>query len=333
MLKLVTSLLFFAACCFGDATYTVGAGQAYSTHALALAAVPTNLSGEGLQLIAPIAGTYTESVHITGFTNASATNKIRIKPQAGNDHGGIFSSATAVIITHTVNPSLRMSTAFAEAIGLQLQGTQSGGTGMQIAFDAADVTVQNCLISRNSILSAGEYAISYFSYSPGAKIISTIIHNTNNSNGAYGVYGDGATWLVLNCTIINFKFGVRGAVTKNTVAYHNDAASKQDFYTPQVAGSTNNASRDATAATGSGNLINQSLIGVAPVSSPNDFHIGSTSTLIGSGFDNSAVFTTDIDNQTWSTWGKGADFFFVAPTATGNSGRSRGQGRGRLRGR
>lgn len=65
-------------------TYNVGAAQTYATITAAIAAIPTDLSGGGVQIIDVLDGTdLTEDVSVNGFINSSATDYIHITSSTG----------------------------------------------------------------------------------------------------------------------------------------------------------------------------------------------------------------------------------------------------------
>ena len=124
---------------------------------------------------------------------------------------------------------------------------------------------------------------------------------------------------VLNCIAINrgdaiaaSSIGFNGKATAiNCVSYAPPAVSSYVAYKSGFldTGSTNNTSSDSSANVGSGNITNVTEDQLSFVDYSNeDFHIEDDSVLINAGTDQSSIFTTDVDLQTFSYWNMGIDF-------------------------
>ena len=63
--------------------------DSYSTISLALAAIPTDLSGTGVHEVIIEKSTYNESFQFGTHTNESSTDYIKVRAKSGDEHKGI----------------------------------------------------------------------------------------------------------------------------------------------------------------------------------------------------------------------------------------------------
>ena len=68
----------------------------YATIGAAVAALPSNMSGQGVHEIVVEAGTYSELVEILGRAGESASNYIVLRAAAGDESSGIFGGGVIV---------------------------------------------------------------------------------------------------------------------------------------------------------------------------------------------------------------------------------------------
>lgn len=281
-------------------TYSVPA--TYSTISAAIAAIPSDLAGGGIQDVIVDAGTYNESLNISGFTNSSSSDFIRIQSNTGHEHKGI--SGAGVVITGDVS----MNTAFTRLLNLEIKRT-SGSVGDN---NGANCKFENMMLSTPSSGFTSFGIFRNFSGSAGSEWINTSFWNSNavHDNGpSNGQRNEGAN-TYRNCICYGFIVAWRfNGTVINCVGDQGDRSSSNQI---QV-GQTTCASSDSSATF----LPDQSVSELGFIDPKNgDFHIFTNSNLDKAGTDQDSFFTKDIDLETITLgeWPIGYDAFpFVAP--------------------
>jgi hypothetical protein len=270
--------------------------QDYATITNAIAAIPTDLSGTGVNEVVISAGTYGESININNFTNSSSADYIYIHARSGSEHNGIPGAGVEINGTFWIGSGLnwvrikdveiKMTTGFPNNVVI-LRGrktrlinaiVEQTGTGLGIEWKDAGGHCYNC----------------------------SVRGVPSDFSGAMSFY----TWLVtqlpsaINCIAIGGQRAIFRHYPRNCIAM--DAA-EYDF---EDRTGSNNASTDATAP-GANSLHNITDIQVLFRDKDNgDFHTYANSILQSAGTDRSQNITTDIDGDTYTSgaWPIGYDY-------------------------
>jgi len=127
--------------------YNVGVSETYTTIGAALTGILGDLTGGdlstgggGIREVVIEKATYVESVTVTGFNNASATDFVLLRAKAGDEHNGIFGAGVVV------DGAIRLFTTFTKVINLENKH-DGVGTSFGFAFEAnrSDQVVENHL--------------------------------------------------------------------------------------------------------------------------------------------------------------------------------------------
>ncbi|MBD3345715.1 MAG: hypothetical protein GF401_11700 [Chitinivibrionales bacterium] len=306
------------------ATYDVGDGKAFATIAEAITQCKNdhggNLSGQGEQhiLLYPNDGsdapwTYDENIDLSGFSNTSASDYIRISVADGYRHNGVAGSGVVLhgyIFFNELNP------AYTKIEWLEITGPDATGSDNDAAkIDvSANWTIDHCIIHDDG--SSDVQGVFIGSGSDSVTVKNSIIYNMSGC----GIQTAGAEGLeFLNNTIYNcISYGVRItnnsiALVRNVIAVDNGGGEDPDFYANSSTWESqcsHNLSSDESApgddATAVYDAIASDLFLSTELGSE-DLHIqvgspaqNAGTTLSGGG--------TDIDGQSRSgTWDIGAD--------------------------
>lgn len=293
-------------------TYDSAGGADYSDMAVWEAATDIDLvtatQGESLQVLT---GIHDDQINATGATvNSSYFRRIF----GGADHDGTRAIGTKIASTAASDVFNIAAENYFAIQDLGVTGTMSNA-GNFYAFDIQGnfQDIVGCVIYALSNTGAGAYR-TIINRAASNRVLNTIIENCESNAGVgdiYNIQGSGTPLLVSNVTI--FGTGSEGvhADTANLTQCINvlvDGLTTCFSGTYTSSGSKNNASSDSTApGTNSVTTANPTYVD----ETGKDYHIADTDTTVkGVGFDQSAVYTDDIDNDgDISTWNIGADSF------------------------
>jgi hypothetical protein len=288
-------------------TYLVGPTRTYTTIQQALAAVPSTLTGTGVHEIIVDASGYTTDFFAAISINkagASASDYIYIHAAAGAEHKGIPSTGVVVSASGTAS-IFNVRTNFTRIKDICcLPGSSSG-----IFTLAGNCRFENIITSSGGVAfesNGNNFYINCIAYQP---------FGVNSASKGFDLFnGDKA----YNCCAYGFGTGFNRnngntAEVINCWAVQPSSGSIAGFSVSGVGGSwlssSNNASSDGSVVTmGVGTLVNLTTaqFGLASPGAFN-FHITLQSSLRLAGFNLSAVFTTDIDLETITSWSIGPD--------------------------
>lgn len=265
----------------------------YATIGAALAAIPSNLSGQGEQEIVIEAGYYSEVVDITGFSNESSNDHIIVRAADGDESPGVLGGGVIVGSSVFNGDAFKVRSHWAEIKNIEVDYNATVQRGFR-QTSAHNVTFLGCRANGGTGITADGFLIS-----GNAKAINCISKSGTSSN-AYGfnAFNSNITFTCYNCIAYDCKRrGFREdqyatMVCYNCVAINTTSGSDFDA---AVTGN-NNCSTDGSAP-GVDSIINQTLASMNFVSYGVDFHIDTDSILWNVGIDQSAVFTEDVDGN------------------------------------
>ena len=259
----------------------------YAIITLAEAAIPADLNGTGIHEIIVEASTYSESVTISGHSNASATDYIVVKAKSGDEHKGVFDSK--IIVTGGID----VDTSYTRISDLQF--------GSQVRIDGTDIISKNILAKSDSNF--------LFRANNGANIkFECCIAWAPAASNAYGFYnqwpGTGQNVQCYNCLSHGFSYGFRYVGVTNCVVLESRSL---DAFSANTNGDYN-ASWDTTAP--GANSIHNLTAGQAAFKNKDngDFHIKFNSSLKAAGTPQTSLFTQDIDLEGIEQWPIGPDY-------------------------
>lgn len=322
-----------------SATYTVGDGKTYSTIAAALAAVPTNLSGQGVQRIevyAKAAG-YAETIDGIGpFTNPSASDYIEfvaMVPHTGKkDTGIVLDVGSGSVANHIILVAytrfhgfcVKCTSTYAGQTNRIFYLTQSNIKIYDNIIYGIDVSGQSCTAINTSGINE-IYNNVVFDIGLSSSVGNGIVIASNGSAGN--------PHEINNNTVYNAKtycFNGSSKVymnVKNNYAGHDGSGTDYNGF----GGGTGvvldyNIDSDNTD-TGTNSLHNKSGANQFVDKANGDFHLKATADCNRSGLDLSSKFTTDYEGQTRVNWNTGADEYgtpeqALSGTVPGSSGLS-----------
>lgn len=290
-------------------TYTVGSGKTYATLALAVAAIPSNISGTGVHEIIIDAGTYGIASTSINKSGESASDYIYLHAAAGAEHHGSFSSGV-IFASSTFGGGIYIMTDFTRV--KDIISTQSQyGYGVGVVAD--DCILTNVLTRSSAFTDGGSGSPSSGINIVGARntCICCVSIPASGSAGRVGFrVQTGANNVFYNCG--SYGHSVMGFVLSGTTPTVRNcwAASSPLGYTTVAGTFSNNASTDSSAP-GASSLTNKTLseFSFVDVSGLN-FHLSAGSVLRATGVDLSATFTMDVDGTTITAWPIGFDFTY-----------------------
>lgn len=303
-------------------TYTVGTTKTYATITAALAAIPSDISGTGVNRIVVDAGTYGEQVSILK-TGASAADYIHLLAATGSEHFGNPAVGVRVHAGAFSNIIFNIATNFTRFTNIVTINDIANNFGRNFYIDANNCILINCLAKCAMAGSGGGSPSSGFQFEGSnneCRCCISMPTGSNPSRFAVGFYNTGSTDtgnIMYNCGVYGLSNGFSFAsntfpIIKNCWAL--------DLSSQCISGSATggvfayNATSDGTGLLfGSTNSIaNVTRAQFAFVDSANlNLHILSTSVLRGVGVNLSSIFTQDIDNVTIESWSIGPDAQFV----------------------
>lgn len=241
----------------------------------------------GLNDLATISGSTTDATRYMKITAASA-----------NRHNGIPQAGFYIANNDHFSTGLNLSDSFVQVDGIEVR---LGGASTLCFSGAAGAsqTVKNCIAfgggSGANGFSNFDLSICCLAYSCGLGWTGT----------------DFVSYQANNCLAASSSSGFRvppggSPILKNCVAYSNTTNYNGTFSGSSTHNGTSSASDDAPG----GNSQTSIASGDFNNAASNDFHVasGGSTKLQGTGTDLSGTFTTDIDGETWTTWGIGIDF-------------------------
>lgn len=293
-------------------TYDSAGGADYSDMAVWEAATDIDLvtatQGESLRVLN---GVHDDQISAGGATT-SADYFRRIF--ADVPHEGTRASGGSTIASTAASGVLGTSENYFAFQDLPITGTMNNaGNFYAVDMNASFVDAVGCLIYGLSNTGAGAYR-TIICRAASNRIINTIIENCESNAGVgdiYNIQGSGTPLLVSNVTIFGTgSVGVFANVANLTQCVNVlvDGLTTCFSGTYTSSGSKNNASSDSTAP-GANSVTTANPTYVDETGK--DYHIDpADSTVNGVGFDQSSVYTDDIDNNgDINTWNIGADSF------------------------
>ena len=248
------------------------------------------------------------AVVISGWTTDSTRYiKVWTDPAEGYRHSGKWETGNKyrLDISAAYSIGLTLYANHLQFIGLLLRCSGSGSYGVNNQATPTRLFIDSCVFTstdyaantgssnleiRNSVFYGGAQAALKISYSTGG------IYNCTITKGGYGIEESGSVSVEVKNTYSggNSTSDYNGTMTFTTCA--SSDATEREGVTPSIAHTTDNFT----------NVTNGS----------EDYHLvsGASSTLKTGGTDLSGSFTTDIDGDTRSDWGIGADEYVVAAT-------------------
>ncbi len=286
-------------------TYAVP--SSYATITLAIAAIPADLSGTGIHEIVIDKGLYIEDCIISGFTNASSSDRIIVRAKTGDEHKGVYGAGVVIqgvgAIT-TVSSLISYSTFLNLEVNEGL--THSFETGMG-AFTSgiSNNTIKNCLVQNR------DTAFSFQAASSSGNILINCAANKTCETG-FTSFSSGSIDTVYNCIFDTSIKGTRSASGSGTLHTVNTVCISPICFDSGPHTGSNNVSTDSTAV-GANSLINQTVndLKFSNYAGSDYLLSAADSILSGVGLDLSGTFTEDVQGQTIPTddWPAGFDFF------------------------
>lgn len=297
-------------------TYTVGSGKTYSTIALALAAIPSNISGTGVHEVVIDPGTYSAQISISK-TGASASDYIHLRPAAGGEHLGIATAGVIVSAGSFDSVNFTISTAYTRLTNLVALQTTANNLGKCFRIAASNCLLTNC-IAKCAMAGSTPYGFRFegnnntlvncIAFPTGVNSVSTVgFWNQSDSFTGNKMYNCGAYGLSTGFSMSQFA----SATLINCWATNNTTA--QFTFATGTPAAFHHCASSNSSATGTGSLtgVTADQFGFVGPSTGN-FHIGAGSVLRAAGSDLSSIFTTDIDGTTITSWMIGPDFTYAA---------------------
>jgi hypothetical protein len=243
-----------------------------------------------------------------------ATRYVRVYAPASERHQGVWNEAKYVLqVSVEFGQPLVIGTEFARVEGLQVRNTHANAAGAVRIHNltaSGDVRFEKMILRASAtygfsqgILTAGD---------PDVLIRNCIIYDAGH--GVRETSNAGVSVLIENCTIVSNGTASSRGIYRNgdgTLAARNcycGNAAVADYDGTMTL--TTCASSDATGTSGLRNIAVSHSAGalfVNVTSGSENFHLQSSSPLIGAGTNLAASFTDDIDGQTRSRWDIGAD--------------------------
>lgn len=298
-------------------TVTVkSAGGDYSTLSSAEAGEQADLVALDRQLdIECYSMNDTTNVLISGWTT-DATRYIRIFTPSGERHDGKWNTGKYNLVTGGANVYTFDNTEdYVRIAGLQIENTNNRSSirisGTALAA-SSDMRIEDCVIRGGGL--TGNNGI-------GTVLLSTGLVSVRNSviygSRSVGLVCSGSTAPVDNCTIAACTtYGISRSGGTLTLQNVYSGGNGTDDYTGAIASLTTCAHSSASVFTGSTASIAHDTTNFTNVTGGSeDYHLvsGASATLKTGGTDLSGTFTTDIDGETRSDWGIGADEIVAAP--------------------
>lgn len=304
-------------------TYTVGSGKTYSTIQAALDAIPSNLSGTGINLIEIDAGVYAESLSYTK-TNASASNYIHLIAALGSEHKMVFDVGVVIRISginlSTVSAFSRFSNLQFESTGNSCVNFTSSSCIFENVLFATNTADKNCFtfgasgVATNTLYKC---LALYRGASNHTTVAAGFFTNMNNGSSTSNFYNCGSYGYTLSYT----ANGSGTILYQNCWGVHTTSgpATKLDWqlgFGPVHSGAcSNNASTDTTAP-GFNVILGKNVAQFAFVDATlGNFHITLASILAGGGISKSSLFTMDIDLESILSWPIGPDSLTAVPAS------------------
>jgi hypothetical protein len=243
----------------------------YATLGAAIAAIPPNLSGQGVHEVVMEAGSYNEIVNIDGFANESADDHIIVRAASGAESAGIMDGGVIVINNLFNGDGFKITSDYCQIRDIQLTYTATVQRGFRIDANANNTLFLRCR-SKGLFNSKGAFVFT------GHGRAINCIANAPNGNGFQG-FNANNTFYAYNCIAYGCDDNGFTHDAFTTLICNNCVAINTVFndFNGVVTGS-NNCSTDATAP-GAGSLINQTLASMNFVNDGVDFHIDSSSVL------------------------------------------------------
>lgn len=280
----------------------------YSTITLAIAAIPTDLSGTGIHEIVIDKGLYIEDCVISGFTNASSSDRITVRAKTGDEHKGIYGAGVVIqgVAAITTVASLISYSTF---LNLEVNDglTHSFETGMGAFTNGiSNNTIKNCLVQNRE-----HSAFSFQATSASGNILINCAANKTCEVG-FQSFSSGSIDTAYNCTFDTSIKGTRNASGSGTLHVVNTVCIAPICFDSGPHTGSNNVSTDSTAV-GANSLINQTVNDMKFSNyAGSDYLLSAADSILsGVGLDLSGTFTEDVQGQTIPTddWPAGFDFF------------------------
>lgn len=303
-------LIFLVLCLFfvshGDEVWTIRADGAGNF--LTLQACEDNRSGDftGLGTVDcqfTQAGTYTGMTLISGQTNVSATNRLKVSSK--------LALGTVIIAYSGGSVVIECRTSFTWFDNLRMTSTLANHEILSFRTSPA----LSCLVTRCYFHSAPTTTVVGYGVTVRSGSNATVYSCVFDGNGQTGV-GEGlyvyqvSQARVYNCIFMRYRKGIADEGSgPNMVTVRNTAFPVDDAYAGTFAGGkiqSYNWCKGATACTGTGSVNN------VPVATfglqADNFHITTRSAMYGAGTNlSSEGVLVDVDGQPWRRWSVGAD--------------------------
>lgn len=336
-----------------SAVYTVGDGKTYATIPAALAAIPSDLTGQGhqhVQVYEKAAG-YTGFIHANIFSNGSAADYVDIEAMVSHegtrDQGIVLDVGTVAEANH-----IELG-AFMRFHGFCVKATshKPSATLIVVRMSGEGVRVYD------NIIYDCDADVGRVVYGVSKQGINQLIYNNQIIGLGRGYSGSGGGtgrgyWhlidnssapndLIANNTILDCSGdGFYAGSAQNYLDLYNNYAGGNgldDFELPLGVG-TNfdfNISSDATAGVADGNLSSKAAVDqfVSVTQGAEDLHLLETADCNRVGEDLSAFFTTDNEGHDRVDWNTGADEYVPPVVVRGARGRVRVRPENLARGR
>lgn len=264
------------------------------------------MSADRITVIECYAFNDTTAVMIDGSTD-DATRYLKITCPPGQRHAGKWDAAKYNL---KASSGITLNDNYIRIEWLQIEATSTRAIAQ---YDAAgDNRIENCIMRGGS----GTAAFSCVWFGPGgASLLRNSVVTGHTGPGVYCSSYGGGTVAIENCTICNnttygIQWGGQTLTVKNTYCGGNGTNAYNGTMTL-----TTCAHSSATSFTGSTASIAYSTANFVNVTAGSeDLHLqsGASATLLTGGTDLSGSFTTDIDGDTRSDWGIGADEYVIA---------------------
>ncbi len=271
----------------------------YATISAAIAALPADMTGQGVHEIVVEAGDYLELVHISGRAGESASDYIVLRAAVGAESSGIIDSVPLLGVRvqggGNFTDAVKTTSDFSVIRDIQVHTSSLLENGFRVDSHANNVTFLNC----RAVGGAGTTSAGFvFSGGSNTKAINCISNARGTAGGnGFKAFNVSQTITLYNCIAYNCKAdGFEDDAYATLVCYNCVGVDCEGYdFDSSVIGS-NNCSTDGNAP-GVDSLINQTLASMNFVSDGVDFHIDEDSILWNVGIDQSAVFTEDVDGN------------------------------------
>lgn len=259
-------------------------------------------------------------VTIAGWTTDS-TRYVVVRAAAGEGHGGI--PGAGFRMWRFENTVLRVEQSYTLVDGIECRNTDDGN-----GLNYAVYMVGTGLVVRNTIGSASYrvFVLDSNSFSDPCTVIQCLAlpaGPNRTPTGFFGIDAGSSYGRAINCVVgdgcsvgfnASFLSGFRKFEAINCVVY---SASTTSYDGTFDAASSNNAATDGSSNTppGSSPYTSDVVSGDFVDAAGNDFHLASSSGLIGQGANQYSDTTTDIDGDSWPSsgaWDIGFDHYVSA---------------------